>query len=47
MGDGGRRGRRGKVTAMIDGANKSQRMMGDQLRGMCKSVVGVGVSVMK
>lgn len=47
VGDGGRRGRRGKVTAMIDGANKSQRMMGDQLRGMCKSVVGVGVSVMK
>lgn len=48
VGDGGgRRGRRGRVTAMIDGANKSQRMMGDQLRGMCKSVVGVGVSVMK
>lgn len=44
-----RQGRRvrSKVTAMIDGANKSQRMMGDQLRGMCKSVVGAGVSVMK
>lgn len=32
---------------MIDGVNKSQRMMGDKSRGMCKSVVGVAVSVMK
>lgn len=43
----GRRVRRGKETGMIDGAYKSQRMMGDLLRGMCKSVVGAGVSVMK
>lgn len=42
-----RRVRRGKETGMIDGAYKSQRMMGDLLRGMCKSVVGAGVSVMK
>lgn len=43
----GWRVRRGRETGMIDGANKSQRMMGDLLRGMCKSVVGAGVSVMK
>lgn len=43
----GRRVRGGKETGMIDGANKSQRMMGDLLRGMCKSVAGAGVSVMK
>lgn len=32
---------------VIDGVNKSQRMMGDESRGMCESVLGAGVSVMK
>lgn len=32
---------------MIDGVNERQRMVGDESRGMCMSVEGVGVSVMK
>lgn len=42
--------RRGEETGMrsvIDGVNESQRMMGDKSRGMCMSVAGVEVSVMK
>lgn len=42
--------RRGEETGMrrvIDGVNGSQRMMGDESRGMRMSVAGVGVSVMK
>lgn len=41
---------RGEETGMrtvIDGVNGSQRMIGDKSRGMCMSVAGVGVSVMK
>lgn len=37
---------RGRET-VIDEVNKSQRMMGDESRGMCESVLGVEVSVMK
>lgn len=42
-----RRGEETGMRRMIDGVNESQRMIGDKSRGMCMSVAGIGVSVMK
>lgn len=45
--EGSRRGEETGMKRVIDGVNESQRMVGDESRGMCMSVAGVGVSVMK
>ena len=47
-GGGSRRGEATRMRSVIDGVNERQRMMGGMSRGgMCTSVAGVGVSVMK